>query len=226
MTAQDKYFYADGLRRPLVDQASDSSLGYNYTPRNITALRFNPTIWQNLPRPHSYHGSWPPTSASQLLDTRPLFDNQEDPKAKLFRKAHGKQIHHDCLGKYCWQHAVLPDGYSLCAEENCNHTFAEWLTGASGWEERLELRITSLMGSGLYSKRAWKDGDILGAYLGELIPNRTSNTEYCHEVVIGPAFEKTKAPIAYIDAELCGNYVRFCNHSCEHNAVISEGRVG
>ncbi|KAF1360617.1 SET domain-containing protein, partial [Lizonia empirigonia] len=66
----------------------------------------------------------------------------------------------------------------------------------------------------------------LGAYLGELNPTRTENTDYCHEVAIGPEFEKTGAPVAYIDAEKCGNYVRFCNHSCESNAKIYSARVG
>lgn len=153
------------------------------------------------------------------LDTAP------DTKAKQQIKTHGKPIVYECLGKYCWQEVSFPDGF-LCQEENCNHTLSEWLTGAERWEDRFELRGTADMGFGLHSKQEWNKDDVLGAYLGELIPKRNSNPDYCHEVFIGPEFTKTKATIAYIDAEHCGNYTRFCNHSCEHNAVIAERRVG
>ena len=81
------------------------------------------------------------------------------------------------------------------------------------------------MGCNLYSECKWKNGDILGAYVGELIFLCSSNTEYCHEIFIGPEFEKMGAPVAYIDAEKCGYCVRSCNHSCENNANICEKRV-
>ncbi|KAH6638201.1 hypothetical protein C7974DRAFT_451488 [Boeremia exigua] len=226
-TAQDKYFYtADGSRDPITNQADEESTVYVYPPKNIKALRFDAAKWQNTPRPRNYHGIWPPTCASQLMNTRMLLhDDSESREAKQFRKTNGEQAFHECLGKFCWQQTDLPDGI-FCVEENCNHTVKEWLTGAASWEERFEFQTLPHMGHGLFSKCNWKKGNILGAYLGELIPSRTSNTEYCHEVFIGPEFEKTGASIAYIDAERCGNYVRFCNHSCENNANISEERVG
>lgn len=117
-------------------------------------------------------------------------------------------------------------GGFYCHEEACDHSVDEWLTGTEGWEERFEIRSTPGMGYGLHSKQEWEEGDILGAYLGELIPRRTGNTDYCHEVLVGPEFSKTGAKVAYIDAEHCGNNTRFCNHSCENNANIVEARVG
>ncbi len=189
-------------------------------------MRFDARKWQNLPRPENYHGTWPPTTLSQLLNTGMiLFDDHESEQAKEFSKTHGPQTYYDCLGKFCWQDAKLPDGI-FCVEENCDHTFGEWLTGTYGWEERFELQSIPRMGCGLFSKCAWKKGDILGVYLSELIPSRPSNTEYIIEIDIGPFFEKTGAPVAYINAEHCENYVRFCNHNCENNARISEERVG
>lgn len=224
---QDEYFYAaDGSDEPIVTEATTGLTVYTYPPRNVTALSFDPTKWQNVPRPANYHGPWPPTSASELMNTGLIHDyTDESPKANKFYKQHGDQTYLECLGKYCWQNTDLPNGI-FCVEDNCTHTTAEWLTGASEWKERFQLGNTACMGSGLFSKQLWSKGDILGMYLGELIPLRTSNTDYCHEVVIGPAFTKTEAPVAYIDAKLCGNYVRFCNHSCENNAYICEGRIG
>ncbi|KAF2850682.1 SET domain-containing protein [Plenodomus tracheiphilus IPT5] len=91
------------------------------------------------------------------------------------------------------------------------------------------------MGFGLILKQTWNKGDVLGVYLGELIPYRSYNTDYCHEVNIGPDFSghsrKTGSTTAvedtaYIDAGTHGNYARFCNHLCDNNANIVEARVG
>ncbi|KAJ4363714.1 Histone-lysine N-methyltransferase ehmt1 [Ascochyta clinopodiicola] len=204
------------------------------TPENIKCIRFDPGKWQNVTRPTNYHGPWPPTSASQLLNTDfTIEDMGGNRAAKYIQKRHGEQINEECLGKFCWQRAGLPNGI-YCLEANCDHTFTEWLTGQVRWRERFEIRTNPGMGYGLYSKAnprvgwngTWKKTDILGAYLGELLPARNENTDYCHEVTIGPEFQKTSAPVAYIDSEKYGNHVRFCNHSCESNAKILEARVG
>lgn len=221
--AQDKYFYgSDGIRQPIYNPGQ--IIG-EYPPKRVRALRFDPQKWRNAPRPANYLGVWPPTSASQLMNTQSVLDTVSEKKVKQLLRTYGEPVIHDCLGKFCWQEAGLPGGV-FCMEDYCDHSFSEWLTGAEGWEERFELRDIPNMGCGLHSKQEWEKDDILGAYLGELIPQHNYNTEYCHEVFVGPESSKTSATIAYIDAEKCGNYTRFCNHSCEHNAVISEGRVG
>ncbi|KAL1609189.1 hypothetical protein SLS59_001553 [Nothophoma quercina] len=71
--------------------------------------------------------------------------------ANQFQKKHGEQVNDDCLGKFCWQEAGLTSGI-YCHEANCDHTFAEWLTGQRRWRERLEIHRTGDTGYGLYSK--------------------------------------------------------------------------
>jgi hypothetical protein len=211
-----------------------TSLDFPATPEEIHNVLFDPRKWQNVPRPTNYHGTWPPTNMSQLMNTDFTLDDMGGNRAaNQFQKEHGEQVNDECLGKFCWQEAGLVNGV-YCLEANCDHTFAEWLTGQRCWRERFEIRRIPDMGYGLYSKMnpgtgwkgVWKKDEILGAYLGELLPEHTCNTDYCHEVTIGPKFEKTVAPIAYIDAEKHGNYVRFCNHNCNSNAMIFEARVG
>ncbi|KAF9699552.1 hypothetical protein EKO04_002310 [Ascochyta lentis] len=232
---QNKYFYAaDAALFAITNPIHTTSTELPATPEKIINIRFDPCKWQNVPRPTNYHGPWPPTSASQLLNTDLTIDEMGGNRAaKQFQKKNGEQINEECLGKFCWQKSGLPKGI-YCLELNCDHTFEEWLTGQSRWRERFEIRTIPGMGYGLFSKMnprvgwkgTWEKDDILGAYLGELIPACTENTDYCHEVTIGPEFQKKSAPMAYIDAEKCGNYVRFCNHSCESNAKIFEARVG
>lgn len=233
--AESKYFYAvDEARFAIINPVHPISMEFPAMPEKIQRMRFDPRKWQNIPRPTNYHGAWPPTSALQLMNTDFTLDDMGGYRAaKRFQKKHGNQINEECLGKFCWQEVDFLNGV-YCGEANCDHTFTEWLTGQRRWRERFEIRTISGMGYGLFSKRnprlgwkgTWRKGDILGVYLGELNPTRTENTDYCHEVAIGPEFEKTGAPVAYIDAEKCGNYVRFCNHSCESNAKIYSARVG
>ncbi|KAF1932070.1 uncharacterized protein M421DRAFT_402854 [Didymella exigua CBS 183.55] len=113
----------------------------------------------------------------------------------------GKPVSHYCLGKYCWQGARSIGGF-FCQEDTCDHTFSEWLTGAEGWEERFEISAIPDMGYGLHSKQEWE------------------------KVLVGPEFSKTSARVAYVDAEHCENYTRFCNHSCDNNENTAEARAG
>jgi hypothetical protein len=151
-------------------------------------------------------------------------------KQSNFMRKHGELVDEEsCLGKWCWQSTDWSD--FLCAQDfdsraKCDHTFAEWSKGCGSWKKRLEIKKAPGMGYGLYSKQSWKKGDVLGVYLGELIPRRNKSTDYCHQVKIGPDFSKTEAQVAYVDAEKCGNYTRFANHSCDNNANIVEAKIG
>jgi SET domain-containing protein len=147
-------------------------------------------------------------------------------------KRNGDVLKDPCLGKYCWQtESWGKKGDILCHEEynhtTCNHTLSEWLTGCSDWTSRLEIRRTPGMGYGLFSKVAWNNGEIIGPYLGELVPRKPAQTEYAHRIHIGPKFwKKETEALAYVDAEEAGSFVRFANHACEYNALIEEARVG
>lgn len=144
----------------------------------------------------------------------------------------GEVLKDPCLGKYCWQTTSWgTKGDIFCFEEingrACDHNLKEWLTGCSDWSTRFEIRATPGIGHGLFSKVSWGAGEILGAYLGELVPDQAPQSGYVHAVHIGPKFtNQDNRPVAYVDAETVGNFVRFANHACVFNALIEEARVG
>lgn len=83
------------------------------------------------------------------------------------------------------------------------------------------------MGYGLFSKVSWSAGEILGPYLGELLPSKPPQIGYVHSVKIGlNSTVQDVDTVAYVDAEVVGNFVRFANHSCDFNALIEKARVG
>jgi hypothetical protein len=152
------------------------------------------------------------------------------PSKPFFRRV-GDHNNGHCLGKYCWQTPRWDDyicalAFDLTAV--CDHTFQDSEAGCADWKARFEIRRVGIevMGHGLYSKTAWTNGDMMGLYLGELLPTRTENTDYVHEVSIGPNFSRAKPTLAYVDAFEVGSYVRFASHSCKANAEIVEARVG
>ena len=202
------------------------------TPQLITSLQFDASKWTGIPRPNTFIGVWPPVSASPLMNTELVLEDIGTRRQQNnFLKDKGDEsVKNDCLGKYCWQTGQWASDY-LCARDFdmyaiCDHDFAEWLQGSADWESRFEIRNVPGMGYGLFSKWAWHKGDVLGAYLGELIPEQPETTDYCHQVQIGLEFTEAAATFAYIDAEEYGNFTRFANHSCENNAIIMEARVG
>lgn len=143
---------------------------------------------------------------------------------KAFLRRNGDFSKPDCIGQSCWYSTFCNADFD--SSTPCTHTFAEWSQPCSVWQSRFEVCPVGGVGYGLFTTHAWKTGDILGPYLGELFPHQTSNTDYCHEVSIGPEFSKKRTAVAYVDAEHAGSFVRFANHSCKNNAVIVEARVG
>jgi hypothetical protein len=151
-------------------------------------------------------------------------------KQNTFLRKHGDILQEDCLGKYCWQTPNWTSDF-LCAHdfdsrEICNYTVSKWATGYANWQPQFEIQQVTGMGYGLYSKQNWNKGDVLGIYVSELVPTPTANTDYCHQVKVGPQFSKMDAEVAYVDAEKFKNYKRFYNYSCNNNAVVTEARVG
>jgi hypothetical protein len=231
----DTYFYTSESARchkPVVNNARSTMNCGSVTPEFITSLKFDASKWTGRSKPPNVRCVWPPTSASQLMNTAvSVGDIDSLTKQSNFMRRKGELIEEEsCLGKWCWQSTDWSD--FLCAQDfdsraQCDHKLTEWMRGCAGWKKRFEIRNVSGMGRGLYSKQAWEKGDVLGIYLGELIPGRSDKrTDYCHQVKIGPDFSKAEAQVAYIDAEKYGNYTRFANHSCDNNANIVEARVG
>ncbi|KAF2035976.1 hypothetical protein EK21DRAFT_106810 [Setomelanomma holmii] len=164
----------------------------------------------NSPHP----GAKIPVAPSLITQTH--FDPLSTHAHKAFTKRNGEHIKELCLGKYCWQTARWGSkGDVLCIGDFTgqprNHKLDEWLTGCSDWTSKFKLRCTPGMGHGLFSKVNWSAGDILGPYLGELVPERTENAWYAHEGSIGLIFSKQKTNnIAYLDAETQGSLGAVC----------------
>ncbi|KAF1842663.1 SET domain-containing protein [Cucurbitaria berberidis CBS 394.84] len=213
------------------NNGSFAAYSRSVTPNVITSLKYEAWKWTGASRPAGFHGPWPPSSATELMNVDIKLENLGTKREQNdFLKKHGDLIKDECLGKYCWQQSNFSSEFYCQREYDgtaiCDHTISEWKEGCADWQVRFEVRPVPGFGYGLYSKWKWTKGDILGAYLGEMIPEKPENTDYCHEVKIGPMFGKTKAMVGYVDAEKYGNYARFCNHSCENNAIVTEARVG
>ncbi|KAF2831468.1 SET domain-containing protein [Ophiobolus disseminans] len=230
---ESKYFHSSSqtlsCSPPIVNGSHRTANTPPATPEVIASLCFDPLKWDHALRPANWVGRWPPTSAAQLMNTDfdlALLGTNRQQNAFLKRK---EPLEKDlCLGKWCWQTFSL-DGF-LCARNYtlqtvCTHSFTDWAQGCTDWQSRFEIREKEGMRYGLYSKCRWRVGDVLAPYLGELIPFPTANTDYYHEVKIGPNFSGWPAPVAYVDAERYGYFTRFANHSCEGNAVLCEDRV-
>ncbi|KAF2451318.1 SET domain-containing protein [Karstenula rhodostoma CBS 690.94] len=217
-TSQSRYFDASPSANhpsPISNAAYPGSATPLVYPKPITSLLFSPDKWLTAPRPKN------------IDDTQVSIRTQN-----ALIKRSGAVLRDLCLGKYCWQTTSWgPRGDILCHEDAngriCDHTLAEWLTGCSDWPSRFEIRATPEMGYGLFSKVSWRAGEILGLYLGELVPDKTPQSNYVHSVHIGPKFAKQDTGlVAYIDAEEVGTFTRFANHACAFNALIEEARVG
>jgi hypothetical protein len=63
---------------------------------------------------------------------------------------------------------------TMCENKSCTHTFAQWKEATKDWHEYFELRMTHQCGIGVYAKKAFKKGDILGWYRGEVLPRSTT----------------------------------------------------
>ncbi|CAO2656655.1 Nn.00g054580.m01.CDS01 [Neocucurbitaria sp. VM-36] len=229
-----KHFYTAlkaKYRKPIDNDIKSEDSPWSVTPKVITSLKYEAWKWKDAAKPATFCRRWPPSSATELMNVDiKLEDLGTQNEQEEFLEQHGDLIKDDCLGKYCWQNCDWSSEF-LCAKDFdaravCDHTFSEWKQGCAQWQTRFEIRAVSGMGHGLYSKWAWSKGDVLGAYLGELIHAKPKNTDYCHQVKMGPDFSRTRAQVTYVDAEKHGNFARFCNHSCENNAIITEARVG
>lgn len=128
-----------------------------------------------------------------------------------------------CVGNSCYS-------CSICEDLDCTHTLSDWKDATSDWENHFELRMTEHRGVGVYTKRAFRKGTILGWYSGELktISSMTNSTNaYLMEMEIGDLSTSAECvPTVYIDGEQKGNWTRFINHSCAADCVFRIMRVG
>lgn len=230
LRSQSSYFWCtstDGVDRLATCSSTNSEV-----PRHINDYTLDPSLFANHPYPATFPpgGSWPPQTAQDILH------------------AVGYEFN-SCVGDRCYTDDV-------CEEPYCDHTFKNWKQATQDWQKYFELRKTKDRGIGVYTKRAFKQDDVLGWYAGEIMPSESSRFDnaYLMEIPIGKSeedmdqenagsdsdsgygsscSESSKAPsiapveeTVMIDGEKNGNWTRFINHSCAPHCDFRVRRVG
>ncbi|KAL1608400.1 hypothetical protein SLS60_003342 [Paraconiothyrium brasiliense] len=180
----------------------------NSNPEQVNNYTFAPAEFHHEPYPTTFpaNGVWPPRQIDDLVC------------------AIGSE-NSDCVGDTCYNG-------NICEDLECTHTLAAWRAATSDWEKHFELRKTEHRGIGVYTRRAFRQGTVLGWYAGELRTLASmddSNSDYLMEIEIGDISPNTPlepTPSIYIDGERKGNWTRFINHSCAADCVFRIMRVG
>lgn len=188
----------------------------------------------NIPATLNGESIWPPTTTEHLISHAFPYPDMSEADRKRILKTGGKYTQHDppCLGKWCWQVARFKGDKTkyYCAETSfaCGHNIDEWMAGGADWESRFELRDTPGRGVGVFSTFKWSKGTILGQYTGVFKWGDPGNPDYNADFYVGPKFQNEGEPSRKInvDAEMCGTWTRFLNHSCNPNTEFMHGRVG
>jgi hypothetical protein len=224
----DQYFWytaADGITRLVTSSDTHSEI-----PQQIDDYEFHPAVFANDEYPSTFPAgrTWPPKQPAHLL------------------RAVGSEGG-DCVGNTCYANTV-------CEDTSCKHTFASFKASAQDWQHNFELFKTEDRGFGVYTKRAFKKGYVLGWYAGEVVPSTGADAtnDYLMEMPIGFACKTesgasdtetegedslptpppslpapaTKDVTVMIDARRKGNWTRFINHSCEAHCEFRMRRVG
>jgi hypothetical protein len=180
----DKYFWyysPDG-----VDRYVTSSGALQEPPQNIEKLIFNPSKFarENYPSTFPPGVRWPPKTAQDLLRAFPSENELNKSPLSSYKSFPSYLVQHSG-NEHCVRAAHF-DG-TVCSDPSCSHTFERWSASMSSWEEHFELRKTANRGMGVYTKRAFKQNDVLGWYAGEIVPesSETENNDYLMSVPIG-----------------------------------------
>lgn len=182
----DEYFWytsADSLHR-----LATSCSTLDEIPRQVNDYVFNTSTFADAENPSTFPEDrvWPPEVVHDLVFAI-------DPEGE------------DCVSDRCYTNTICKDPW-------CSHTFNNWTQATRNWQDHFELRKTEDRGIGVYTKRAFRKGDVLGWYAGELVPEfRTDWTnDYLMEMPMGSIRGKkmlsnTDSEIVIIDGSRKGN---------------------
>ena len=173
----DKYFWYtsfDGVTR-----LATSSGTLNEIPRQINDYVFDRAVFANDEYPSTLPAGafWPPQEVRDLL---------------CAVGSEGKE----CVGNTCYTNTV-------CEDHECRHTFEHWKATTQDWQDYFELRRTDDRGIGVYTRRIFKKGCVLGWYAGEIVTSASShsNNDYLMEMPIGIASAPMSSYISDSDYE-------------------------
>lgn len=103
-----------------------------------------------------------------------------------------------------------------CLETSCIRQFARDARRAEG---KIEIRNAPPLGKGVFATRGFEMGDVLGEYIGKLLPTDSAPDE-------SDMYQYTCDGVAVITAKELGNWTRFINHDCEPNVEVDDNHYG
>ncbi|KAF1915685.1 hypothetical protein BDU57DRAFT_427624, partial [Ampelomyces quisqualis] len=225
LNSTDQYFWYTSLDK--VRRLVTCSGNLNETPLCINEYMLDPTKFARraFSQPLPSDVVWPPRKACDVL--RALVSKSDI-----------------CVGGTAFSVAK-------CRKLRCQHTFKDWRATMASWQDYFELRETTGRGIGVYTKKAFRRGDILGYYAGEVMPDclNHDNNDYLMDVPLDFEFASRRSSSSswqsgsenqassstadlaadaaiIIDGRLKGNWTRFINHSCDSHACFKSCRVG
>lgn len=192
--------------------------GTSIHPKCINTYIIGPEDWKPIPKPQNFtNEDWASLTATSLLNVR----------------AGTEKMPLMCLGKKCWNYS---DGYGeLCSsnaarferQQTCTHAFEDWINGDLDWQSRFKLVETGNKGVGVQTKIPWRKDDVLGFYVGKILPQVPAVEDYSFKIPLGPKVGgRSKRSVGYVDETEYGNWTRFLNHSCDAHCVFGYYRAG
>lgn len=198
----NKYFwYIDDDGETRLVSTSTSGI----CPERIDTYHLNPGHFVEEPYPDAFPPGfpWPPKRFEDIIGA--------DAAPPLY-----------CVGDE-------PYTSQLCRDSACSHTFEQWAKAAADCQKDFELRKTPDRGFGVWTKRGFNKGDVLGWYAGEVITaDQVADGDYLMEMDFGLLGTQTERHsfCVFIDAGRKGNWARFINHSCDPYTVFGMRRAG
>ncbi|PVI03447.1 SET domain-containing protein [Periconia macrospinosa] len=196
--------------------------------QQVNDYTFSPTLFTTQPFPSTFPptSTWPPQNPLDIMIAL-------GPSAG------------DCVGPSCYTR-------TRCRRNPCTHTFAAWRESSGrNWEDYFELRETSdKRGIGVWTKRAFQKGTVLGWYAGTVVPfdhDLFMGSEYLMDFAVGDTTgyylnqvfssssssssdddeeEQYLEDTVWVDGARRGNWTRFVNHSCDAYCIFKHMRVG
>lgn len=182
-------------------------------PKAIRTHHYKQSLWCNEEVDYSDDwpwAAWPPNTQYNLLWAR----ESDGPCLECEQQA--RALENNADGTHC-----------NCSVENWRDEC--W----QAFGQHIYLRhVSPSIGVGAHTSIFIHAGEILGDYLGDLIPHQyfVGESRYCYSIfgeVEGANPDEERELLGYIDASKRGNWLRFLNHVCEDaNVLVREMRVG
>ncbi|KAF3049403.1 hypothetical protein E8E11_010065 [Didymella keratinophila] len=151
----------------------DGSIATVSTCTQVYSFVFAPSHFARVEYPVNWPAGlpWPARTISELCSTPGFADST-------------------CVGSTCYT-------ATRCIAPECGHSFAVWARTTQDWQQHFELRETKDKGIGVFTKRAFKRGQVLGWYAGSLTMHMDSTYGYGLDVAVDAMQQTSEAVDMY-----------------------------